>query len=261
MSRYTKMFQRLAENREGALIPFLMLGDPDAETCLARIDAVIAAGADALELGLPFSDPVADGPTLVEAANRALANGTTPARCFEMLGEIRARHPDIPVGLLVYANLVLARGVDDFFARAARAGVDSILVPDMPLRESRPLQEAGQRHGIEPVFILPPDANDDCVQNVAATSRGYVYVLGRKGVTGSERAAETPLPEKLQALRERNAAPAVIGFGVSSAAHVRNALDAGASGAIVGSALVKTFAAGEDGTALVRELKQATRHG
>lgn len=258
MSRYAEMFQRLEANGEGALIPFLMLGDPDTETCLARIDAIVAAGADALELGLPFSDPIADGPTLVDAANRARAGGATTTRCFEMLRTVRARHPHIPIGLLVYANLVLTRGMEIFVMDAANAGVDSILVPDMPLREAKPLQDAGVRHGVDIVFILPPGATDEHLRAVAVASRGYVYVLGRKGVTGAERTA-MPLPEAFDALKACEAAPAIIGFGISSAAHVRKAIANGARGAIVGSALVKAFTEGEDGAALVRELKHATR--
>lgn len=138
MSRYAHLFASLAGRNEGALIPFFMLGDPDPRGSLASIEAALAAGADALELGLPFSDPVADGPTIVAAANRALATGMTPERCFAMIAQIRARHPRIPIGLLVYVNLVFARGLDSFYACAAQAGVDSVLIADLPLREAVP---------------------------------------------------------------------------------------------------------------------------
>lgn len=258
MSRYTNMFAGLAARHEGALIPFLMCGDPDIETSLVRIETAIANGADALELGVPFSDPVADGPALVDAAQRALAGGVTPAACFALIARVRERHPSLPIGILVYANLVFARGVDDFHARAAAAGVDSILVPDVPLREAGPFRDAAARHGIDPVFILPPDTDDTTGAAIAAASRGYTYVLGRKGVTGAERTVETPPPERFAMLKQ-NGAPPVIGFGVSRPEHVRAAITAGAAGAIVGSALTDVFARGDDPGARLRALKAATR--
>lgn len=259
MSRYQRMFERLAARDEGALIPFLMCGDPDVETSLARIETVIANGADALELGIPFSDPVADGPTLVDAAQRALASGATPATCFALVARLRARHADLPIGILVYANTVFARGVDGFYTRAAAAGVDSVLVPDAPLREAGPFREAAARHGIEPVFILPPDADDTASANVAAASRGYTYVLGRKGVTGAERSVEMPPPERFAMLKQTGAPPPVVGFGISQPDHVRAAMAAGAAGVIVGSALVDAFARHEDVNHRLRALKAATR--
>lgn len=259
MSRYARLFASLEARGEGALIPFLMLGDPDAVTCLARIDAVVAAGADALELGLPFSDPVADGPVLVSAANRALGAGMTTAKSFELLARVRARHPDLPIGVLVYANLVFARGLECFHARAAAAGVDSVLVPDAPLHEGGPFAAAAKRHGIDPVFILPPDANDATLANVAAASRGYTYVLGRRGVTGTEQTLDLPAHERIAALKRAGAPPPVIGFGISTPAQVRSAIAAGAAGVIVGSALTAALAQGEDAGRVVRALKAATR--
>lgn len=250
-ARYERMFA----SRRCAVIPFLMLGDPDAETCIARVDALVAAGADALELGIPFSDPVADGPVIVAAANRALVAGTTPAQAFALLVRIRARHPDIPVGVLVYANLVFGRGVAAFYAAAAKAGVDSVLVADVPLRESAPFRAAARAHGIAQVMILPPDANDATVAAIAQAGAGYTYVLGRAGVTGADRAAVMPARARLAQLVAAGAPPPVIGFGISKAEHVRAARAAGAAGVIVGSALVATYANGGDGAALLRALR------
>lgn len=259
MSRYASMFARLEARGEGALIPFLMLGDPGASRCLSIIDSVVASGADALELGLPFSDPTADGPTLVAAANRALGAGMTTGMAFELLAQIRQRHPSVPIGVLAYANPVFARGLDDFHAHAARAGVDSVLVPDLPLREATPFTAAATRHGIDQVFILPPDAGDATMAAVAAASRGYTYVLGRRGVTGEDQSVELPPPERLAALRCSGAPPPVIGFGISKPAHVRTAMAAGAAGVIVGSALVNAIVRGKDPGRMVRALKAATR--
>lgn len=253
-TRYAQLFR----HTPNALIPFLMLGDPDPEASLARIEAVIEAGADALELGLPFSDPVADGPTVVAAANRARAAGTTPAECFRLIETIRSRHPDMPIGLLVYANLVFARGLDDFYARAAAAGVDSVLVPDLPLQEAVPFRQAANRHGIAQVFIAPPDAGDATLVAVAQASVGYTYVLGRRGVTGAGGVDFTPAGQTIARLRAAGAAPPVIGFGIDGPDAVRAAFAAGARGVIVGSALLDCHARGEDVAAFIASLCAAT---
>lgn len=264
MKRYQDMFARLRDRNEGALIPFLMLGDPDLETSFARICAVVEAGADALELGIPYSDPVADGPTIVAAANRALAAGVTPPQALQLVARVRATFASLPIGLLVYGNLVYGAGVESFFNSAKQAGVDSLLIPDVPVRESAAIRAAGAASGVENVFILPPNANAQTQADVARLSQGYVYLLSRAGVTGSETAANMPLEHLIAALAGHHAAPAVLGFGISAAEHVRGALQAGAAGVIVGSALVKRFAELAPGASLepvlayVRELKAAT---
>lgn len=136
MERYETLFAQLKNRQEGAFVPFVTLGDPGPEQSLKIIDALIEGGADALELGIPFSDPLADGPTIQGAALRAFAAGVTPTQCFEMLAAIRQKHPTIPIGLLMYANLVFSPGIDAFYAQCARVGVDSVLVADVPVEES-----------------------------------------------------------------------------------------------------------------------------
>ncbi|NQD38363.1 tryptophan synthase subunit alpha [Permianibacter sp. IMCC34836] len=265
MNRYQNLFARLRDRNEGALIPFLMLGDPNAEQSFERICAVVEAGADALELGIPYSDPVADGPTIVAAANRALAAGVTPPLALALVARVRAKYPSLPIGLLVYANLVYGAGVEHFFAEARTAGVDSLLIPDVPLRESALIREAGAKHGIENVFILPPNASAETQAEVARLSQGYVYLLSRAGVTGSETAAQMPLEHLIAGLTTQQSAPAILGFGISTPDQVRGALAAGAAGVIVGSALVsrqRGVAAEQVPATLaqyVTELKQATR--
>lgn len=141
MERYETLFAQLKARREGAFVPFVTLGDPNPEQSLKIIDTLIEAGADALELGIPFSDPLADGPTIQDATLRAFAAGVTPAQCFEMLTAIRQKHPTIPIGLLMYANLVFSPGIDEFYAACERAGVDSVLVADVPVEESAPFRQ------------------------------------------------------------------------------------------------------------------------
>lgn len=239
MERYHALFKRLSEKQEGAFVPFVTLGDPSPELSLRIIDTLVAAGADALELGIPFSDPLADGPTIQNATLRAFAAGVTPAHCFEMLATIRQKYPDLPIGLLMYANLVFSNGIDAFYKRCAETGVDSVLVADVPLEESAPFRTAAMKHGIAPIFICPPNADDDLLREVSSFGRGYTYLLSRAGVTGAETRAQLPLHHLLEKLQEYHAAPPLLGFGISEPTQVQKALESGAAGAISGSAIVK----------------------
>lgn len=266
-SRYQALFEQKQRAQEGLFIPFVTLGDPDEALSLRIIDTLIAAGADALELGIPFSDPLADGPVIQNATLRALQAGMTTARCFAMLQQIRQRHPAIPIGLLMYANLVVNRGVDEFYARCAEAGVDSVLIADVPLEESTPFRLAAQRHHIAPVFICPPDADDALIEALARHGGGYTYLLSRAGVTGTEQQARRPLTALIEKLRASNAPPPIQGFGISRPEQVRAALDAGAAGAIAGSAIVRLIEQHRANpptllaelTAFVQAMKAATR--
>lgn len=239
MERYDNVFAELKARKEGAFVPFVTLGDPSIEQSLKIIDTLIEAGADALELGIPFSDPLADGPTIQSATLRAFAAGVTPTQCFEMLAIIRQKHPTIPIGLLMYANLVFNRGIDEFYAECARVGVDSVLVADVPVEESAPFRQAAMRHNVAPIFICPPNADDELLRQIASHGRGYTYLLSRAGVTGTETKAALPLHHLVEKLAEYNAAPPLQGFGISAPDQVAGAIDAGAAGAISGSAIVK----------------------
>ena len=239
MERYDNAFASLKSRQEGAFVPYVTLGDPGPEQSLKIIDTLIEAGADALELGIPFSDPLADGPTIQNATLRAFAAGVTPGQCFEMLAAIRQKHPTIPIGLLMYANLVFSRGIETFYAECARVGVDSVLVADVPVEESAPFRQAAMRHNVAPIFICPPNADDELLRQIASYGRGYTYLLSRAGVTGAENKAALPLHHLVEKLAEYNAAPPLQGFGISSPDQVTAAIDANAAGAISGSAIVK----------------------
>jgi tryptophan synthase alpha chain len=253
MSRYDAMFAR----GTGVFGAFVMLGDPGLAASGDVLDALVAAGADMIEVGIPFSDPIADGPVIQAASVRALAAGATPAGCFALLAAFRARHPAVPVGILTYANLVLARGRDDFYRRAAAAGVDSVLVADAPLIEAAPFAAAARAHGIDPVLIAAANTPRERLAGIARLGGGYTYCVARAGVTGADDAVRFDHEAMLAALREAGAPPAIFGFGISKPAHVRAALDAGAAGVICGSAIVSLIAAGEPVAAFVEELCRA----
>ena len=261
MTRYAAMFERLRQNGEGAFGAFLMLGDPDLETCATLLDAVVEGGADMVEVGIPFSDPVADGPVIQAAAVRALKAGTRVDDCFRLLSEFRARHADVPVGILTYANLLAARGRERFIADSAIAGVDSLLVADVPSLEAEPYADAARKESVDLVMIAAPNTPGQTLTRVARLSSGYTYCVARAGVTGERQELALAHDQLFSTLRSVGAPPPVLGFGISTPEHVRQALDAGAAGVISGSAIVRL--AVDKGADAVRqfvsEMKAATR--
>lgn len=261
MSRYADMFERASARGEGVFGAFLMLGDPTPAASGVLLDALVESGADMIEVGIPFSDPVADGPVIQAAATRALAAGARPTDCFAIIRAFRARHPDVPVGILTYANLVVTHGRDVFYTAAAEAGVDSVLVADVPLIEAAPFNAAARAHRIAPVLIAAANTPPVRLAQIAAESSGYTYCVARAGVTGADANVRFDHRAMLGTLRANGAPPPVFGFGISRPEHVRAALAAGAAGAISGSAIVERIAAGRIGEmrALVAALKGATR--
>lgn len=238
-NRYQTVFNTLAENNEGAFVPFVTLGDPDLASSFDIAKALIDGGADALELGIPYSDPIADGPTIQKANIRALQAGVKPSDCFELLAKIRQYDQNIPIGLLLYSNLVFARGIENFYSLCAEIGVDSVLIADVPARESAAFRKAAEKNNVNAIFIAPPNGSDASLKRVAEFGSGYTYLLSRAGVTGTETEASMPVEKIVAKLKQYNAPPTLLGFGISKPEHVKSAIAAGASGAISGSAVVK----------------------
>lgn len=240
MSRYETLFSTLAARGEGAFVPFIMLSDPDPETALTIVRAAVAGGADALELGVPFSDPVADGPTIQASHIRALAGGATVDSAIEQIRQIRSEFPDLPIGMLIYGNVPFTRGLETFYSEFHEAGADSILLPDVPVREGAPFVAAADKAGIDPIFIAPAQASEKTLEGVAKYSKGYIYAISRDGVTGTEKESETRgLADVVDNVKRFGGAPILLGFGISTPQHVADAIAAGAAGAITGSALAK----------------------
>lgn len=238
MSRYQAMFERLRANNEGAFIPFVVLYDPDRETSKKIMVTLIEAGADALELGLAFSDPLADGPTIQKADLRALKSGSKVKDALDLVKEVRNIHPDIPLGLLTYANLVFNQTLDGFYSYCHRSGVDSVVVADVPLLEAQPFCESALKHEVDPVLLAPVNLPLKRCLEIATWGRGYTYVVTRRGVTGADQEVSLGHRDLIHALKESGAPPALFGFGISKPKHVRAAIDEGAVGAISGSQTV-----------------------
>lgn len=255
MSRYAAMFERLG--REGAFGAFLMLGDPDLERSARLLDAVVEGGADMIEVGIPFSDPVADGPVIQAAAQRALAAGVRVSDCLDLIAGFRSRHPDVPVGILTYANIVMARA--GLIHELAEAGADSLLIADVPTIEAERFVRNMQQAGIEPVLIAAANTPDAALKTIARLSKAYTYCVSRVGITGTHAGGQFD-SHLISRLNGEGAPAPVFGFGISKPEHVRAALDAGARGVICGSAIVDLAARGGDIAAFVGSLKRSTRN-
>ena len=228
-SRYERLFASLQERGEGAFVPFIMLSDPNLD--------------DALELGVPFSDPVADGPAIHAAHVRPLDGGASVHKALAQVRTIRERYPDLPIGMLIYANVAYVRGLASFYDAFREAGADSVLLPDVPVRESAPFSQAAIAAGIDPIYIAPPKASTQTLKGVAAQSRGYIYAISRDGVTGADKEASVDgLREVVDNIQAYGGAPVLLGFGISTPQHVRDTIAAGAAGAITGSAIANIVA-------------------
>lgn len=236
MPRIKDAFARAAAQKRAAFVAYLCAGDPDFETSLAACRAVIAAGADILELGVPFSDPLADGLTNQLAAQRALRSGMTAARVFELVRKIR-ESSEVPIVFYTYYNLVFSNGVDAYVTEARKAGVDGLLVLDLPPEEASEAQAACARHGIDTVCIVAPTTPDSRLSKIAGAATGFIYYVSREGVTGVRSDVAGGIPEALARIRAHTSLPVAVGFGISTRAQVSQ-VSALADGVVVGSALV-----------------------
>lgn len=232
---------RIAEtfrNRNSpAFIGFTVAGDPDKETCIRAARALIDGGTDILELGVPFSDPVADGPTIQKADERALAAGTTPDTVFAIVRELR-KHSEIPIVFLTYYNIVYRRGIRTFYREAKEAGVDGILIADMPFEESDEVTDAAAEFGIDPIMLITQTTTDARIDMIASRARGYLYLVAVLGVTGVRQTVSDEAIALLRRVRRHTDLPLALGFGISTPDHAKTWAEKGADGIIVGSAIV-----------------------
>lgn len=240
MSRFDTTFAQLKTKNESAFVPFVTLCDPDLDRSFEIICTLVENGADALELGFPFSDPLLDGSVIQAANQRALNAGCSSDASFELLAKVRSKYPNIPIGLLLCANLVYAQTIEGFYQRCAEVGVDAVLIADVPLLASGEFTPFAGKYGIQQVFICPPNADENTIQRVATQSKGYVYLVSRAGVTSAENQEMSKnLKELIGALKQHNAPPILQGFGISTPQQVADCLPLGIDGAISGSATVK----------------------
>ncbi|MEO8359373.1 MAG: tryptophan synthase subunit alpha [Vicinamibacteria bacterium] len=248
------IFETTRAKNEIALIPYVTAGYPSIEASLDFIEAAAGAGADAIEIGLPFSDPVADGPTIQFASQKALEAGF---RLRPFLEALTSRRPACPLIVMSYLNPLLALG-SDAFALLSKASVSALVIPDLPAEEAVALSEDAARSGIDIVLLVAPTSSDERLRAIGLASRGFLYVVGVVGTTGARREADPELPGILDRVRAATSLPLVAGFGLSEPGHIQ-AITQHADGAIVGSRLVNAIRQGEDFAALIHSFKKATR--
>ena len=239
MDRIAQAFARTRREKRAAFVAYLCAGDPDFDTSLAACRAVLDAGADVLELGVPFSDPLADGLTNQLAAQRALAGGMTAARVFELVRRIREKS-QVPIVFYTYYNLVFSNGVENYVRAAKEAGVDGMLTLDLPPEEADELLAACAQHGLKTIFIVAPTTPASRLPRIGAAATGFIYYVSREGVTGVRDQVAANIPEAVARIRQHTTLPVAVGFGLSTPEQVKQVARV-ADGVVVGSALVNVI--------------------
>jgi len=244
MGRLADRFAALRERGEGALVPFVTAGDPDLDTTAALLAVLAESGADAIELGVPFSDPIAEGPTIQRSSERALASGTTLRRILQLVKQVRGEI-DVPLVLMGYANPFFTMGDEGFAAAAAEVGVDGVIVPDLPPEEGASFYDAAEAAGVDPILLAAPTTTPGRLEQLAKRSRGFLYYVALTGVTGARAEVAADLEAGVRRARELARVPVIVGFGISTPEQVAE-IARYADGVVVGSALVDRIAAAPD---------------
>lgn len=260
MSRIAGRFAQLKEARRTALVPYLTAGDPEPAATVPLLHTLVQAGADLIELGVPFSDPMADGPVIQAACERALAHRVRLRDVLDMATEFRGRDAQTPLILMGYANPIVAMGVDAFAEQAARAGVDGVLVVDLPPEEAHATRQALAGHGLDEIFLLAPTTTEERIRQICGQAKGFLYYVSLRGTTGADRLDMADVAERMKCIRMHATLPVGIGFGIKDADSAAQAAEL-ADAVVVGSALVNRIQAAEDPHAAAAELLQGLRAG
>ncbi|PIQ69195.1 MAG: tryptophan synthase subunit alpha [Candidatus Taylorbacteria bacterium CG11_big_fil_rev_8_21_14_0_20_46_11] len=254
MSNISKTFAKVKQEGRIAFMPFVVAGDPTPEVSLSVIKRLVA-GADLLELGFPYSDPLADGPTIQSADMRALSAGMTTKKVFELVQAIRT-FSNIPITVLVYANLVYQQGIDEFYRRAKEAGIDGVLVPDVPVEEAKPFMKSAKAHRIDPIFLVAQTTTPERLKKILKHAKGFLYLVSVLGVTGARTDFSDTTTQFISSIRAQTTLPCAVGFGIKTREQALMFGKAGADGAIVGSAIVDIVAKLGDSQEITEYTKQ-----
>ena len=237
MKTYKQLFSELSILNRSALIPFFVVGDPDFDTSLAIVKTAVDAGADVLELGIAFSDPIADGPTIQKADIRARNSGMNVAKALEFIRKVRD-YKDVPIGLLMYYNLIYQYGTENFFKDCYQAGVNSVLVADLSIDDADEITSPAAKAGLDTVFMVTPNTNTNRIKLIASRTTGFIYAVSVFGVTGSREELSDVVEGLVRKLKKETAVPICVGFGISKPEHAAAVASAGADGVIIGSKIV-----------------------
>ena len=237
MKTYKQVFSELKEQNRTALIPFFVIGDPDFDMSLKVVKTAIDTGADVLELGIPFSDPIADGPTIQKADIRAMKSGINIAKALDFIKKIKD-YKDVPIGLLMYYNLVYQYGVEKFFSDFHKAGVNSVLIADLSIDDADEITCPAKSAGLDTVFMVTPVTKPQRMELIASITTGFIYTVSVLGVTGSRDKLSDTVEDLVGKLKKLTSIPVCVGFGISKAEHAATVAKAGADGVIIGSKIV-----------------------
>jgi tryptophan synthase alpha chain len=251
MSRIQGRFERLARDKRKALIPYITAGDPQPSLTVPLMHGLVEAGADILELGVPFSDPMADGPVIQRAGERALKHGVGLADVLRMVSDFRSTDKETPVVLMGYANPIEAMGVDAFIGAAKRADIDGVIVVDYPPEECDEFATAAKKQGIDPVFLLAPTSTDQRIEQVARAGSGYLYYVSLRGVTGAGHLDFSEITSRIPKIRAATRLPIGVGFGIRDAQSARKVAES-ADAVVIGSRIIQEIEAGAADGAVAR---------
>ena len=240
-NRIDNKFKDLKEKKDNALICYVVAGYPDIQTSENIIVALIEGGADMIEIGIPFSDPIADGNTIQEAIHQSLLSGITPEQCLELSQRIRNKFPDVPLIIMTYSNILFRIGYEEFLRRAKVKGIDGCILPDIPFEESEEYVTAAKKTGIATIFLTAPNTEEKRLKDINEICSGFLYVVSVFGITGERKKFDRYTYDVIKKVKKitKNKIPIAAGFGISKPEHVRNMLQAGADAVIVGSAIIR----------------------
>ena len=238
-NRITAKFSELANKSECALVCYVVAGYPDAKTTQEAIDALVAGGADMVEVGIPFSDPIADGPTVQAASNIALENGMTPEKALQLVKNIRKHYPALPLLVMTYCNILIRVGIEKFMMLAKEHGIDGFILPDLSIEESEEYSLVASKLGMSLVFLVSPNTAEARLKKIAGSTSGFLYLVSVYGITGARKSVEDYTLDAIKnAKRFAGEVPVAVGFGISRPAHAKLMINTGADALIIGSAIV-----------------------
>ncbi len=258
-NRIDSKFNELKSKNQKALICYVVAGYPDIKTSEHIITSLINGGADIIEIGIPFSDPIADGSTIQDAIQSSLISGTTPDMCLELASRIRETFPNIPLIIMTYSNILYKKGYIQFAEKAKENGIDGLIIPDIPIEESKEYLNTAQNTGLSTIFLVSPNTSEKRLKMISRICTGFLYAISIYGTTGERKGFDEYTIESIKRVKKVTAAdelPLAVGFGISNPQHVKYMIDAGADAVIIGSAIIKKIKEIEDKKLLFNTLNK-----
>jgi tryptophan synthase alpha chain len=259
-NRITEKFRELAEKDERALICYVVAGYPDSTTSKQVINALVKGGADIIEVGIPFSDPIADGPTIQAASNIALRKGMTPAKALDLVRSVRKQHPNLPLLAMTYSNILVRVGIEKFLSDSKECGLDGFILPDMPVEESGMYSLIASKLNLATVFLVSPNTPEARLRKIVARTTGFLYVVSVYGITGARISFQKYTLNTIKVVKHvaGGRVPVAVGFGISTPTHARSMIAAGAEAVIIGSVLIDKISGGS-GKKMLQDLQNFAR--